>query len=82
MLASRKLSVLSLALALCGLGAVVPSAPASAQSIFASPRAAAAAGLSYQGGGDYAPRAAMSPMDATGGGSTGTAPADPYAAIF
>ena len=81
---SRKLSVLSLALALVGLGAVVPSAPASAQSIFASPYAAHAAGLSYQNGGTQQARSVQSADDTTtdpgtGGGTTST---DPYAAIF
>lgn len=71
---SRKLTALSLALAFCGLGAIVPSPPASAQAIFASPRAASAAHVAYQGNAQTAEAAA--PAD------TGTAPADPYAAIF
>ncbi len=91
----RNLSILS-ALALAGLAAVSAPAPVSAQSIFASPNAARAAGvpggggygIASQGGymGGYA-RGGMSAMDTTSGG-TGTAPApapasgDPYAAIF
>ena len=74
MLRSRKLSAFTVALALVGLGSVIPSAPASAQAIFASPRAATAAHVAYHGNAETANAAA--PADDT------TTPADPYAAIF
>ena len=74
----RTISVLG-AVALMAVASFGGVKPASAQSIFASPRAASAAGVSYQGGGSYSAR------DLTGGTlapNDGTAPADPYAAIF
>lgn len=75
---SRKFSVISaVALtALSSLGPVVSSA--SAQSIFASPRAASAAGVAYNGNSknsNYAAANDSTPSDPN-------APADPYAAIF
>lgn len=82
---SRKkgiLPALTLA-ALMALGSVGVSAPASAQSIFASPQAAHAAGVnSYSGGGGYYQPHAMQANDTGTGTPDPGAGSDVYSSIF